>query len=148
MQQVAKTIEKVLWTFVQAFAVSICAVGTSLDWTVATAAAAAGIAAVITLGLAAVTEASVPTNLTPYADVILRVTRTAVAAFLSYLLVEPDAVLSGRVWQGALGAAGVALLAGIKGEMSMFVGNVESAATLPAWLDPVSIPPGPTDHAE
>ena len=148
METTAKIAEKVLWTFVQAFAVAVCAVGTPLDWSLGTAGVAAGVAAVITLGLSAVTAASLPTNLTPYADIALRVARTGVAAFLSYLLVEPDAILMGRVWQGAVGAAGVALLAACKGELGRMVGNYDSPATLPLSLDPPPASEEPVDHSE
>lgn len=128
--------EKVLWTFVQGFLVALLGVS-EFDWTNGQAAIAAGITAVITLALASVTAAAVPEGLPFYNDLALRVARSGSAAFLSFLLIEPDAVLTGQAWKGAVGAAGMAALVIIKGGAARFIGNGNTAATLPSWADPV-----------
>lgn len=133
-QVVAGMFERAAWTFGQAFVVALLA-AESLDWTGARAATAAGVAAVITLALAAVQSSSIPEGVGLHLDVLLRVVRSGAAAFLAFLLVEPAALLEGRVWQGALAAAGVAALSVAKGYTATLIGSRESAATLPRRLD-------------
>ena len=121
--------EKVLWTFVQAAAVAFAA-ASSLDWSAGRAALAAGVAAVVTLGLSAVSAEAVREDLGFYRELGLRVVRSSVAAFLSFLLVDPGAVLTGKAWQGAVGAAAMAALVVVKGMAAQFVGDPDSPATL------------------
>lgn len=132
----AQLAERVAWTFVQAFLVAWFAGGAVFDWTVGRAAVAAGVAAVVTLALNAVQGAAIPKGLGFYTDAGLRVARSASAAFLAFLLVEPQAVLSGRVWEGAVGSAAVAALAALKAVAARAVGNPDTAATLPVGADP------------
>lgn len=137
-QVVAGIAEKVGWTFAQTFVVALVA-GERLGWDTARMAAAAGVAAVITLALSAVQSSSIPEGVGLQLDVVLRVARSGAAAFLAFLLVEPGALLEGRVWQGAAGAAMVAAVAAAKGVLAGKVGSVGSAALLPSRLD--STPP-------
>lgn len=132
----AQVAERVVWTFVQAFLVAWFAGGAVFDWTVSTAALAAGVAAVVTLALNAVQNATIPQHVGFYTDAGLRVARSASAAFLAFLLVEPEAILTGRVWEGAAGAAAVAALAAVKAVAARVVGNPSTAATLPVGMDP------------
>jgi hypothetical protein len=134
----APIVEKVGWTFVQAGIVALLAVGT-LDWSATKAGIAAGVTAVITLGLSSVTAAAIPVGLPFYTDLGLRIARSSSAAFLAFLLVDPQAVLVGETWQGALGAAGMAVLVAIKGGGARFIGDKDSPATLPARSDPASV---------
>lgn len=154
-------VEKVGWTFVQAFLVALLGVS-ELDWTTTQAAIAAGITAVFTLALASVQGAVIPVGLPFYTDLGLRIARSSAAAFLAYLLVEPGAVLAGETWQGAVGAAGMAALVVIKGGAAHFIGNPNSAATLPRGRDVIDTvgvevpgyspndddPDGPTEPGE
>jgi len=135
-QVVAGMFEKAAWTFGQAFVVALLAVPPgALGWGVTKMATAAGIAAVITLALAAVQSSSIPGGVGLHLDVLLRVVRSGAAAFLAFLLVEPAAILEGRVWQGAAAAAGMAVLSAAKGYTATLVGRRQSAATLPVRLD-------------
>jgi hypothetical protein len=127
-------VEKVGWTFVQAFLVALLGT-TELDWTTGQAAIAAGVTAVFTLAFASITSAVIPIGLPFYTDLMLRISRSAAAAFFAYLLVEPGAVLEGQAWQGAVGAAGMAVLVVVKGAAAHFVGNPDSAALLPRAVD-------------
>ncbi|MFZ4431561.1 MAG: hypothetical protein ACOYOQ_00040 [Microthrixaceae bacterium] len=135
----ASIIEKAAWTFVQAFLVGLLAVPT-LDWSTAKVALAAGVAALISFALASVNAAALPEGNGFYTDLGLRLGRTGVAAFLSFLLIDQSAVLTGDVWKGAAGAAGAAVLVALKGAASKFVGSGFSAALLPADLDPTPPP--------
>jgi hypothetical protein len=135
-QVVAGMLEKAAWTFGQAFVVAFLAVPSgSLGWDGTKMATAAGVAAVITLALAAVQSSSIPEGVGLHLDVLLRVVRSGAAAFLSFLLVEPAALLEGRVWQGALAAAGMAVVVAAKGYTATLIGSRTSAATLPKRLD-------------
>ena len=127
-------VEKVGWTFAQAFLVALLGMN-ELGWTSTEAAIAAGVTAVLTLAMASVQGAAIPVGLPFYTDLGLRIARSAAAAFLAYLLVEPGAVLAGETWQGALGAAGMAILVALKGGAARFIGNPTSAATLPRGRD-------------
>ena len=133
-QVIAGMLERAAWTFGQAFVLALVAAGT-LDWDRVQAATAAGVAAVITLALAAVQSSSIPEGVGLHLDVLLRVVRSGAAAFLAFLLVEPTALLEGRVWQGALAAVGMALMTTAKGYMATLIGSRDSAATLPRRLD-------------
>lgn len=127
-------VERVGWTFAQAFLVALLGMS-ELDWTATEAAIAAGVTAVITLALASVQGAVIPVGLPFYTDLGLRIARSSAAAFLSYLIVEPGAVLAGDTWQGAAAAAGMAILVALKGGASRFIGNPNTAATLPRGRD-------------
>jgi hypothetical protein len=141
----ANIVERTAWTFVQAFLVSLLATSEStLDWSTAQAATAAGVAAIVTLALSAVQGASLPEAVGFYTDLGLRIARSGAAAFLAFLLVEPSAILNGDVWQGALGAAGMAALVTVKGFAAGRVGQDFSPATLPSSLD-MTPPPLPDD---
>jgi hypothetical protein len=85
---------------------------------------------VVTLGLSAVSAEAVREDLGFYRELGLRVVRSSVAAFLSFLLVDPGAVLTGKAWQGAVGAAAMAALVVVKGMAAQFVGDPDSPATL------------------
>ena len=127
-------VEKVGWTFAQAFLIALLGMS-ELDWTATEAAIAAGVTAVVTLALASVQGAAIPVGLPFYSDLGLRIARSAAAAFLSYLIVEPGAVLAGDTWQGAAAAAGMAILVALKGGAARFIGNPDTAATLPRGRD-------------
>lgn len=127
-------VEKVGWTFAQAFLIALLGMS-ELDWTATEAALAAGVTAVVTLALASVQSAAIPVGLPFYSDLGLRIARSAAAAFLSYLIVEPGAVLAGDTWQGAAAAAGMAILVALKGGAARFIGNPDTAATLPRGRD-------------
>lgn len=127
-------VERVGWTFAQAFLVALLGMS-ELDWTATEAAIAAGVTAVITLALASVQGAVIPVGLPFYTDLGLRIARSSAAAFLSYLIVEPGAVLAGDTWQGAAAAAGMAILVALKGGAARFTGNPNTAATLPRGRD-------------
>lgn len=158
---VLQIVEKVGWTFVQAFLVAYLG-ATELGWTATQAGIAAGVTAVLTLAMASVTASVVPAGLPFYTDLGLRIARSAAAAFLAYLLVEPGAVLMGETWQGAVGAAGMAILVAVKGGAAHFIGNPASAATLPRGRDVIDTtgvevpgyspndddPDGPTEPGE
>lgn len=136
---VLQIVEKVGWTFVQAFLLAFLAMS-ELGWTAAEAGIAAGVTAVLTLAMSSVTAAVIPVGLPFYTDLMLRILRSGAAAFLAFLLVEPGAVLAGETWQGALGAAGMAVLVALKGGAARFIGNPNSAAILPRGADVIDVP--------
>lgn len=130
----ASIAEKVVLQFIEAY-LGVLLVGQALDWSQNQVALAAGVSAVVTLGLAAVNAAAIPPNLSFYEDLGLRVARGGASVFLATLLMEPE-ILSLAAWEAAGAAAISGVLVVVKGAISKRVGNSESAALLSKNLDP------------
>ena len=133
MSQIAVLIEKVFWTYVQAFLAALTAPG--VDNT-ATAAAVAAIPAALTVvanGLPAV-----PGGLPFSVDFVLRVVRTYAVSFIGFLVAVVPFRLDYSIGKSAAIAAIPAAIAVVKCAAASKLGTSNSAATLPESLDPAS----------
>lgn len=129
-------LEKVLWTYLEAFA-ALLLVGPSIDISTATAAAFAALPAAITFAMNALPP--VPIGLPFWLDVVLRVARTFTASFLGYLVGLPVFSLDFGILTAAAMGAIPACLVILKAAAASRLGNPSSAATLPARLDPAAL---------
>lgn len=131
----ASVVERAGLTFVQSF-VAFYVLGEvgELSWSSARMATAAGVAAVVSMALAATNAAVIPTGLPFGLDVALRVARTAAATALGYVAIQPD-VFDAGAWKGAVAAAGAGFLTALKAALAHHVGDGATAALLPERLD-------------
>lgn len=134
-QQIALFLEKVISTFVQAFATYVIGMN-ALGADVAQAAALAAIAAAGTAALAALPL--VPTGLPFYTDLFFRVVRTFTVTAGTLFFGAANFDLSVGALQAAIYGAVPAVLAILKGLMARRTGEAESPALLSSRLDPAS----------
>ncbi len=128
-------IEKIVMTWVQAF-VALLVVADRLDITVLTAGAIAAVPAAMTAAINGMP--GVPAGLPLWVDVTFRVARTYVASFLGFLIALPVFALDADVAYAAALAAVPPALAALKAGIATRVGREDSAALLPAALDPAA----------
>jgi hypothetical protein len=126
-------VERLFWTFVFAFA-TFASTQTTLGIDTAKAAAMAGIAAVLNLILALLTDWSFPTTLPISVLSMLRIFRTAIASVLALLLTAPQLDLSVNGWKTALIGAAPAIITAVKVLAAQAVGG-DTPALLPAKAD-------------
>lgn len=140
MKTLIALFEKVVWTYLQAF-LTVWTLG-PLDASTGQAAAIASIPAALTVVMNSLPAA--PADLPFGADVIWRTGRTYVAGFLGFLVAVPVFRLDYSIAVAASAAAMPAALAVAKGLIASKIGSSDSAATLPASMDPASEPPPPS----
>jgi hypothetical protein len=135
MKTIAVLIEKVVWTYIQTLLILVLA-GDSLNIDFTTELAVAALPAALTVlanGLPAV-----PVGLPLAVDLVLRVIRSFAATFLGTLLAMPVFTLDMSSGRAAALAGGVSVLVVLKGFVASRLGALNTAATLPASLDPSS----------
>jgi len=130
-------LERVVWTYVEAFA-ALLLVGPSIDISTATAAGMAAIPAAVTFAMNAIRAAEIPAGLPFYFDLVLRIAKTYVAGFLGFLVALPVFRLDVGILSAAAMAGIPALLALLKGAAATRLG-AETPATLPARRDPLAL---------
>jgi hypothetical protein len=155
---VVSVLEKAVWQYLQAFIVGLLAnqFFDRIDLGVAQVAAVAAIPTLFTVLVNAIKDAQVPSVLPLQMQIALRTLRAGAAAFGGFLIaaipielarVSPGAVdvslLFTSLWHAAIGAAGVAVLTAIKGELAQFVGDPNSPATLPTAPSTQVVGPDP-----
>lgn len=123
------TLERALWTYLQALAAALIPLST-LDLSVASAAAFAAIPAGLTVLANGLPIA--PDGLPFFADMAWRTGRTFAASFLGYLVAQPFFSLEASVLTAAATAGITAALVVFKAGFASRVGDHETASTLPA----------------
>lgn len=134
---VVNFLERMFWTFVQAF-VAYAVLQTTLGVDTAQAAAMAGTAAVLTLILGILTDWAIPTDLPPGVLAMARVFRTFAVSLLTILLSAPELKLDADAWKIALVGALPAVLAIIKVIAAEHLGAA-TPALLPAKIDVLAV---------
>lgn len=139
---VSNLVERLFWTFLEAFATfAIAQSALGVDTT--KAALMAGVAAALNLVLAVATDWTIPSVLPFGLLVVLRLFRTLIVSVLTIILTAPTLDLSGGSWKLALIASFPALLAVVKSLAASRTGGPNVPATpalLPTRLDPLAIP--------
>lgn len=134
LQQFTNLAEKVAWTYVQSVLVLMTA-GDALNIALDTQLLIAALPAALTV-VANGLPASLVTEHVPLSvDVLYRVLRSGVVAFLGFLLAQPVFSLSLSVGRAAWMAGLMAALVTLKGVVASRLGYHDTAATLPARLD-------------
>ena len=133
-QSIAGILEKVFWTFIQTL-IGYLLLQSVFDIDSGKAAALAGIAAGINT-LIAMSPVSI--GLHPIVDLLYRAVRTFGIAFITPLIASGLLDIDFAAWKAAAVAALPALLSVLKSYAATKLGDHNTAATLPARLDPTT----------
>lgn len=125
-------IEKVTWTYIQALTVLLLAGTAGFTTTMAIAALPAA------LTVLANSLPQVSAGLPFTVDLVFRIVRTAAVSFLGFLLAAPTFSLDYSVLHAAALAAGMSVLAVVKGAAASRIGQLDTAALMPASLEPTA----------
>lgn len=138
MKTVYLLAEKVIWTYIQALIVLLTA-GNGLTISFSTTLAIAALPAAFTVLANGIPQVSAGL---PFAvDLTFRVLRTGAVAFLGYLTAIPVFSLDYSVLYAASLAAATAVLAVVKGAAADRLGQLGTAALMPASMEPTANPP-------